>query len=221
RHAPAADVRRLPRRRHDGEQVGSNNPRRPEMSLAPEEQARANFYALLSRLFYAPADAELLAALGSADELEADDEIIAARWRELSKAAAAADPEAVREEYETAFVGTGRAPITLYTSAYSVRHTNEMPLAALRGELAKLGLARRNEIGEPEDHIAALCDTMRHLVVESELADQHGFFQRWIEPVAEPLCNAIEESERTVFYKHVGRMAKAFFSVERSAFEML
>ena len=102
------------------------------MSLAPEEQARANFYALLSRLFYAPADAELLAALGSADELEADDEIIAARWRELSKAAASADPEAVREEYETAFVGTGRAPITLYTSAYSVRYTNEMPLAPLR-----------------------------------------------------------------------------------------
>ena len=76
------------------------------MSLSPEEQARANFYALLSRLFYGPADAGLLAALGQADELQADDEIIAARWRELAKAAVIADPEAVRAEYETAFVGT-------------------------------------------------------------------------------------------------------------------
>jgi len=193
------------------------------MNLAPEEQARANFYALLSRLFYAPADAELLAALGSADELEADDEIIAQRWRELSRAAAGIDPEAVREEYETAFVGTGRAPITLYTSAYSVRYTNEMPLAPLRGELAALGLARRNEAAEPEDHIAALCDAMRHLIVEQErdLDEQRRFFARWIQPIAEPLCDAIEKSEHTSFYKLVGRMAKAFFSLEQSAFEML
>jgi len=191
------------------------------MSLPPEDQARANFYALLSRLFYGPPDAGLLAALAQADELEADDPIIAECWRALAKASAGADAEAVREEYETAFIGTGRAPVTLYTSAYSVRQSTEPRLAVLRGEIAKLGLARRSEAGEPEDHIAALCDTMRHLVTESELADQHGFFLRWIQPIAEPLCNAIEASEHTSFYKHVGRMAKAFFLLERSAFEML
>ena len=191
------------------------------MSLAPEDQARANFYALLSRLFYGPADAGLLAALGQADELQADDEIIAARWRELAKAAVSADPEAVRAEYETAFVGTGKAPITLYTSAYSIKYTNETPLVLLRGELATLGLVRRNEVGEPEDHIAALCDTMRYLVAERELSQQQRFFARWIQPISEPLCNAIEQSDRTVFYKTIGRLAKAFFSLEHSAFEML
>ena len=191
------------------------------MSLAPEDQARAHFYALLSRLFYGPADAGLLAALGQADEIEADDQIIAARWRELAKAAATADPETVRAEYETAFVGTGKAPITLYTSAYSMKYTNETPLVVLRGELATLGLARRNEVGEPEDHIAALCDTMRYLVAERELSEQQRFFSRWIQPIAESLCNAIEQSEHTVFYKTVGRLAKAFFSLEHSAFEML
>ncbi len=191
------------------------------MSLAPEDQARANFYALLSRLFYGPADAGLLAALGQADELQADDEIIAARWRELAKAAVSADPEAVRAEYETAFVGTGKAPITLYTSAYSIKYTNETPLVLLRGELATLGLVRRNEVGEPEDHIAALCDTMRYLVSERELSEQQRFFARWIQPISEPLCNAIEQSEHTAFYKTIGRLAKAFFSLEHSAFEML
>jgi len=191
------------------------------MSLSPEDQGRANFYALLSRLFYAPADASLLAALGQADELEADDEIIAARWRELAKAAATADPDAVREEYETAFVGTGKAPVTLYTSAYSIKYTNETPLVLLRGELASLGLVRRNEAGEPEDHIAALCDTMRYLVSEREFPEQQRFFARWIQPISESLCNAIEQSEHTAFYKTIGRLAKAFFSLEHSAFEML
>ena len=190
------------------------------MTPAPEEQARANFYALLSRLFYAPPDAALLAALGQADQLEADHEM-AKSWEALSRAAAGADAEAVREEYESAFVGTGRAPVTLYTGAYSARHPNETPLAALRGELAALRLARRNEAAEPEDHLAALCDVMRHLVAERELAEQQRFFGRWIEPIAEPLCNAIDNSEHTVFYKHVGRMAKAFFFLERSAFEIL
>ena len=69
--------------------------------------------------------------------------------------------------------------------------------------------------------IAALCDTMRYLVAERELSEQQRFFARWIQPISEPLCDAIEKSECTSFYKLVGRMAKAFFSLEHSAFEML
>jgi TorA maturation chaperone TorD len=81
--------------------------------IPPEEAARANFYALLARLFYAPPDAALLKAI-SADRLEGD---LAGPWEELASAAASADPDAVREEYETAFIGTGKAPVTLYTAA--------------------------------------------------------------------------------------------------------
>lgn len=193
-----------------------------EMMLAPEDQARANFYALLSRIFYAPADAGLLAALGSADDLQADDESLARQWRELCSAAAQGDVEALREEYERTFIGTGRAPITLYASAYSIQYTNDVPLVALRAELARLGLARRGEAGEPEDHIAALCDVMRHLIAgELELQKQKQFFERWIRPNFEPLCGAIERSELAAFYKSAGRLAKTFFSLEQSAFEML
>src|SRR5437867_7098831 len=149
------------------------------MSLPPEEQARANFYALLARLFYAPPDAPLLKAL-AAEDLAAEDETLAAAWRQLARAAGMADAEAVREEFDTAFVGTGKSPVTLYTSAYSIRYSNEAPLAELRGELAALGLARRAQAAEPEDHIAALCDTMRHLIAEEEhdLDDQKRVFDR-------------------------------------------
>ena len=188
---------------------------------APEEQARANFYALLSRLFYAPPDEALLNALAQADELDSDDDVLASGWRDLCSAAANADPEAVREEYETVFISTGRAPVTLYTSAYSIKYASETPLAALRGELAKLGL--RGEKAEPEDHIAALCDVMRYFIAEeqADLEQQKQFFERWIQPSAEPLCAAIERNDQTAFYKHVARMAKTFFSLEHSAFEML
>jgi TorA maturation chaperone TorD len=192
-------------------------------TMAPEDQARANFYALISRLFYAPSDAALLAALGCADELDAEDETLARHWRELCAAAARADLDTLRDEYETTFIGTGHAPVTLYTSAYSIKYTNEVPLAALRGELAALGLARRNEAAEPEDHIAALCDVMRHLIADEarEPVEQKAFFEHWIAPAFEPLCAAIEGRDLGPFYKASGRLAKTFFLLEQSAFEML
>lgn len=199
-----------------------NQPLQFVRTLSPEDQARANFYALLARLFYAPPDAPLLQAVAGEPDLGAGDEALSAAWRELRDAARGASVETVREEYEGAFIGTGKAPVTLYSGAYSVRHSSDVPLAALRGELAALGLARRGDAGEPEDHMAALCDTMRHLIVAQErgLETQKRFFVRWIAPAAQPLCAAIEQSAQTAFYKSVGRMAKAFFALEHAAFEM-
>lgn len=187
--------------------------------IPPEEEARANLYGLLARLFYAPPDAPLLRAIAG-ERLEGE---LAQPWSELASAAAGADPEQVREEYETAFIGVGKAPVTLYASAYLIRHASETPLAELRGELARLGLARRAEAHEPEDHVAALCDTMRFLVAKQkrELAEQRAFFARWIGPTAEPLCAAIERTDKTDFYKRVARLAKRFFDLEQTAFEML
>jgi TorA maturation chaperone TorD len=192
-------------------------------TLPPEELARANFYGLLARLFYAPPDAPLLAALAGSGELQAEDGGISAAWHALVQAAGAADPEAVREEYEEAFVGTGKALVTLYTSAYTIRYSSEAPLAQLRGELYSLGLAKLEGASEPEDHIAALCDVMRHLVGEQkrDLSEQKRFFERWIAPTVEPLCGAIEASERTRFYRRVSGFARAFLSLEQAAFEML
>jgi TorA maturation chaperone TorD len=189
----------------------------------PEEAARANFYGLLARLFYAPPDTALLRTLAAADELEAEDEGLALAWRDVSKAAADADAEAVREEYEAAFIGVGKAPITLYTSAYSMRYTNEVPLAQLREQLSRLGLARRSESSEPEDHIAALFDVMRHLIAEQKraLEEQKQFFERWLWPVVQPLCDAITKSELTPHYRPVAKFARAFLELEHSAFEML
>jgi TorA maturation chaperone TorD len=192
-------------------------------TLPPEESARANFYALLARLFYAPPDVALLQAIAGAKDLDAEDGAIGLAWDELAQAAAAADPEAVREEYDAAFIGTGKAPVTLYACAYSLKYSNEVPLVDLKAQLAAFGLARRGETHEPEDHIAALCEVMRHLIAEQQLPleEQKRFFEQWIWPTAGPLCSAIERSSVTRFYLAVAQFAKAFFELEHYAFEML
>jgi len=192
-------------------------------TLPPEEAARANLYGVLARLFYAPPDAALLQSLAGAGPLEAEEDAVARAWRELGLAAASADPEAVREEYEGTFIGVGKAPVTLYVSAYSVRYTNEMPLAELRGELAALGLARRSEATDPEDHIAALCEVMRLLIADekTDLETQRRFFARWIWPIAQPLCSAIEKSAQAGFYKRVAKLFSEVCTIEHRAFEML
>lgn len=192
-------------------------------TLPPEEQARANFYALLARLFYAPADAALLAALAAGGELSADEPALAGAWRGLVAAAAQADPEAVREEYEGAFVGTGKAPVTLYSAAYLVRYSNDAPLVALRQELAALGLARREGVHEPEDHIAGILEVMRFLIAQREdsLDAQRNFFERWLRPAAERLCDAIEKSDQTSFYRSVARLLRQVCIIEHAGFEML
>ena len=57
-------------------------------TLPPEEAARADFYALIARLFYAPPDAALLETLAAANEIVAEDGAasLALAWRDLSLA---------------------------------------------------------------------------------------------------------------------------------------
>ncbi len=192
-------------------------------TLPPEEVARANFYGVMARLFFAPPDEALLATLAGTAEVEAEEGDFAGAWQALAQAAGQADPEAVREEFDTAFVGTGKAPVSLYTTAYTIKYTNEVPLVALRSTLAELGLGRREGVHEPEDHIAALCDVMRHLIAEQKrsLEEQRAFFERWIWPAVQPLCAAIETAGETSFYKHVARVLFHLCTIEHRAFEML
>jgi TorA maturation chaperone TorD len=191
--------------------------------LPPEEQGRANLYALLARLFYAPPDRALLEAIAGAQAIVAEDanSPLAAAWRELAHAAAAAGEEAAREEYEGVFVGTGKAEVTLYTSAYTARSSLENPLVEIREFLGQHGLVRRDKATEPEDHIAGLCETMRHLIaLEGKDAEQRHLFGAYLWPAVDPLCDAIARSPNTRFYKHVAKLAQAYFKLEHAAFEM-
>lgn len=191
-------------------------------ALAPEEEARAALYGLLAQLFYAPPEQGLLSALAQLKPGDGDGAPTAMgdAWRELARAAASADPEAVREEYEFLFVGTGRAEITLYTGAYTLKSALDNPLVEIRDFLDAQGLARKPSVNEPEDHIAALCEVMRHLIQRDDSAAQRKLFEVFLWPAVGRLCDAITGHGRAGFYAPVARLAKTFFNLEHSAFDM-
>jgi TorA maturation chaperone TorD len=192
-------------------------------ALPPEEEARALWYALLSRLFYAPADRELLGQLGAGlqDGSDVDTGVFIDALRALQLACRDADPEALRDEYESLFVGVGKAPVTPYTSAYAASHAPDRHLVALRERLSAWGLTRREQVFEAEDHVAALCDAMRWLIVHGNpLEEQRDFFAGFIAPAMPRFCDAINRMSGADFYRKVGAFTRAFVALEQEAFDM-
>lgn len=194
-----------------------------EQHVEPEDQARAEWYALISRLFYAPPDRELLQRLGSPpkDDPDAESNGLVDAWRELQVRCQTADTEAVRAEFEALFVGAGRAQVTPYTSAYAASHAPDRHLLELRDRLADWGLARRDGVFEVEDHVSAICDAMRWLIEHGlGLDDQRAFFFEFIEPGLGPFCSAIKRSPTAVFYRVVSDVTDGFMAVEKEAFDL-
>ena len=196
-------------------------------SLDPEERARADVYALASRLFAAPADGDLLRSIGSGDQqadrpAENENGVFPQAWRDLVLAAGDADPVAVGDEYHELFVGSGRSEVSLYIGAYSARSSVDMQLVALRSFLSSHGMQRQAGVHEPEDHIAILFEIMRYLISEAQSAvdEQQSFFERFLWSGGVSLCDAICGHPRARFYRKVALFCKSLLLVEHDAFNM-
>lgn len=201
--------------------------------LAPEDRARADFYALLSRLFAKAPDAGLLAAIAAAAALPppafaepgAAAAGLAPAWDALRAASAAADPAAVADEYFALFVGVGRSEVSPYGTHY-LNPQSGRPLAELRATLATLGLARRPASSEFEDHLAVVLETMRVLVEgqgkrpPAAVDAQRAFFERHVAAWAFACCNAIKASAIANYYGRVAEFASCFLALERDSFAM-
>ncbi len=196
--------------------------------VSPEDVARARWYATLAQIFRAPPPAAWLRETGAQASAPAvadtADTPLGRAWNAFALACANADADAVREEYEGTFIGVGKAEVFLYGSWYLSGFLHERPLVDLRAHLATLGVARRGEVAETEDHIAALCETMAWLIVAAPeslrtLDTQRVFFQRFLSPWVEALVEAIEHCGSTDFYKHAARLLGEFLAIERQAFD--
>jgi TorA maturation chaperone TorD len=183
---------------------------------------------MLSEVFRAPPSAEFLRDTGAQAATPAsphpDETPLGRAWNAFAQACAHADVDAVREEYEAAFIGVGKAEVFLYASWHLSGFLHERPLVDLREHLALLGVTRRKDVSETEDHVAALCETMVWLIVAAPeslrtLATQRVFFQRFLAPWYESLVEAIEHCGITDFYKHAGRLLGEFLAIERQAFD--
>ena len=196
------------------------------LPLPGEDQARADLYALLSRLLLAPPDAELLEALASSDPILAQGGELALEqaWEQLTLASAVMDPQAVADEFGQLFISIGSPPVNPYGSRYLSGYINDAPLAELRADLARLKLARVRGVGEFEDHLGALCETMRVLVAggpgiaRQPVAEQKRFFEAHLAPWYERAVADIAGAEGANYYRLVARLAGTFLAIEAEAF---
>ena len=190
----------------------------------PEDQARGQWYALLSRLFYAPADQGFLDALSvPAGDATADSEPSALldTWREFQQASGTRRADDIKGEFDALFVGAGKAQVTPYTSAYAAPHAPDRQLLELRNRLGEWGLSRRHQVFEVEDHVSALCDAMRWLIEHGHTLDeQRRFFRDFVEPAIPSFCDAIERSPEAGFYGPAARLMRAFIAIEKDAFDL-
>ena len=195
--------------------------------LAAEEAARADFYALLARLFHAAPDARLLAQIAAAAAIPADgDPALAQAWRKLVDASSVMDADAAAEEYEALFAGVGRAAVSIYAGSHAGAMAVDHPRVRLQAELARLGLARRDGLTEPEDHFAGLFEMMRVLVAggagrgPASLAEQKRVFDEHVRPGARKFFEVLGRAEQANYYRRVAAFGAAFLALETESFDL-
>jgi TorA maturation chaperone TorD len=194
--------------------------------LSDEDRARAEHYAVFSRLFACPPDAGFLDRLPSlAASWGGSESALGQAWLMLGDVARSVTADQVEEEYTRLFLTIGRPEVMLFGSFYIAGFLMEEPVVELRADLAELGLGRRVGVTESEDHIAALSDVMRHLIVTGPdatgLVRQKAFFEGHLAPWVDALADALEKAQDSSFYSRCAALLRAFFDIERLAFDML
>ena len=190
--------------------------------ISEEDRLRAGWYALLAQLLSREPSNELLQMLRG---LEGDDSELGKGIRALAAAARGTSAESARQEYFDLFIGVGQGELLPYGSYYLTGFLNEKPLARLRGDMARLRIARADDVKEPEDHIAALCEMMSGLITggfgaPADLAEQRAFFDSHIGCWAPRFFEDLQGAPSAVLYMPVGTMGRLFMAIEVQAFDM-
>lgn len=190
--------------------------------MTEEDELRVQWYALLARLLGAAPDTETLTFLAGLRGTEGD---LGQAVSALAASARAADARTVEQEYFDLFIGVGQGELVPFGSYYLTGFLHEKPLARLRGDMRRLGIAREESVKEPEDHIAALCEMMAGLISGSfgapvDLAEQRRFFDTHIGCWAPRFFEDLQAARAASFYIPVGTIGRLFLAVEAQAFEM-
>ena len=187
------------------------------MNESAEERAwRAHLYALLARLLAAPPDAELLQRLGSL--ATAGDTDMERTLNTLGQAARDSDAKTVAEEFQALFIGVTQGELLPYGSWYLSGFLMEKPLARLRDDLARLGIARQQDVREPEDHAAAVLEAMSLLTAEGD-PRQKAFAQAHLFSWLPKFFHDLAHAPSAHFYRAVAGLGEAFMAIEAAYLE--
>lgn len=196
-------------------------------SALDEETARSELYGLLALMYYAPPATELIAKLRLAvTEAPAAGAFLEEPWRALVGLSREMTDVAIQDEYNALFGGVGKPEVYLYASHFLSGFLNEKPLARLRTELNRLGLARGDSMLDTEDHIAYLCEVMRYLIAGDDVAvanltRQRAFFTTYLQPWVLALCDDLQQHPKARFYAALAELTRGFMAVETQGFDML
>ena len=190
--------------------------------IAEEDVLRADLYDLLGTLLARPPSAEILDRVSG---LNGDQSELGSSFAALARLARQMTPQAVKAEFDALFIGLVRGELLPYASYYQTGFLNEKPLGLLRRDMARLGIARAENVYEPEDNIASLCEMMAGMIrgrfgQPAGLSAQRDFFQAHLAPWAGHFFSDLEGAKSSVFYAPVGAIGRAFVGIEREAFRM-
>jgi TorA maturation chaperone TorD len=195
-----------------------------DVVIEEEDLQRAQHYQLLAALLAQPPVAEFLDSVrgftGGGDGSE-----LGRALDELGTAARDTEVEAAEREYNALFIGLGRGELVPYASYYLTGFLHEKPLAKLRVDMSRLGIGRADDVREPEDHVAALCEMMAGLIEgwfrpPLDLTGQRAFFDAHLRPWAGRFFEDLEKAKQARFYRPVGTVGRIFMDIEVTAFEM-
>lgn len=182
---------------------------------------RARHYRLLSAVLARAPDRAMLRGLAG---LAGDRTPLGQAYAALARTAAAADPADVEREYFELFIGVGRGELLPYASFYLTGFLNERPLAALRADLAALGVTRAAGHHDPEDHIAFIFEVMAQLA-DGSLPPQGALteavvFERHLAPWAAQFFDDLAIAPSARFYRPLAEVGRLWIDIEARAFAL-
>lgn len=183
----------------------------------PIDRARAEEYLLLATLLRAPPAEPFLERLGM---LQGDDSALGRAHAALSQAARRADPDDLETEFFDLFVGVGRGELLPYASYYLTGFLNERPLAKVREDMGRLGIARAEGSFDPEDHVATLMEVVAGLLAgtfEGGPEEADRFRERHLAPWASRFFADLAKAKSATFYRAVGDLGCLYLDIEDEA----
>ncbi len=183
-----------------------------------EQTLRTEIYLVLSALFRSAPSEEMIEFLTSL-EVEPSESAMQKAWIALQQAAKNSNREALEDEYQDLFIGIGRGEVMPFGSWHMTGAMMEKPLAEIRHDLELLGFERDENVKEPEDHIAALCEVMSMLTGEEEDLQQ-AVFNKHIAPWFNSFTQQLENAEGASFYKPAAQLCEAFLTLEQVRFSV-
>ena len=183
---------------------------------AEEQQYRSAAYKVLAGLLRTAPDNDALDKVSAFAGIESQQDELALEMSMLGVSASTASAESVEDEFHELFIGLGRGELMPYASWYLTGYLMEKPLSKLREELSSLGYERSEDVHEPEDLAAALCEVMAMMIDDGcSIPQQADFFSRHLSTWLESFLADLSQANAAVFYRSVGRFGQAFSGFEK------